>query len=308
MATFQNRDVFEFCEQLYNQLHQQDNGYFPQKHDVIVFQKAALKFNTSEEAAEKAYSSYSKLAAKLEMIKINRLPKNKRQDVMMRKMQDIMLNNKDLPFYKVEGEPSTPIPLAMDVIEEEFSESIEKIAQSGWTIPLTIDIERLDELKTCASSQSDIDCFFDKFYSNEELENLFIAIRESISNAGQKKRFEECCAIFKQGFYSTCLTTLTTILEGSISSFGDDPSDVRVMRICDFHAGKERENGNKIKALCWKSIYEYIKLLFEKSDFSQLEPNETNRHWLVHGRTSQIGNKIDCIRIFNALAILSSLN
>ena len=83
---------------------------------------------------------------------------------------------------------------------------------------------------------------------------------------GQKKRFEECYVIFKQGLYSSCLTILTTILEGFISTFGNAPKDVRIMKICNFHVEEERNRGNKVKSLCWQSMYEYTKLLFEKSD------------------------------------------
>lgn len=241
------------------------------------------------------------------MMKINRLPKEKRKAAMMRKMQDIVLNNKDLPFYKIEGEPVEPIVPATDIIEEEFKDTVSKIAQAGWTIPLTIDVERFDELKGCIASQEDIDNFFSSFYTDDELENLYETIYNSITNLGQRKRFEECYIIFKQGLYSSCLTTLTTILEGFISTFGDDPKDVRIMRICNFHAEEERNKGNKIKSLCWQSMYEYAKLLFEKSDFSQSEPDETNRHWLVHGRTSIIGDKLHCIRLINALSTLSNL-
>ena len=261
----------------------------------------------SVDEVDRIYDSYTKLAAKAEMMKINRLPKAKRKAAMMRKLQDIVLHNKDLPFYKIEGEPSEPIIPATDIIEEEFKDSIAEIAQSGWTIPLTIDIERLDELRACSSNHTDIDAFFSTFYSDDELDDLYDTIYNSIDNLGQKKRFEECYIIFKQGLYSSCLTTLTTILEGAISTFGDDPKDVRIMRICNFHAEEERNNGNKIKSLCWQSMYEYTKLLFEKSDFSKAEPDEANRHWLVHGRTSQIGDKLDCIRLINALATLSNL-
>lgn len=307
MATFKDREVFEFCEKKYVELNKQDNGYFPHKHDKIVFDMAAEHFGISKDEVDRIYNSYTKLAAKVEMMKINRLPQAKRKTAMMRKLQDIVLNNRDLPFYKIEGEPSEPIIPANGVIEEEFKETVSKIAQAGWTIPLTIDIERLDELKDCSSSQEDIDKFFSDFYSDDEIDSLYEVIYNSISNIGQKKRFEECYTIFKQGLYSSCLTILTTILEGFISTFGDDPKDVRMMRICNFHADEERNNGNKIKSLCWQSMYEYIKLLFEKSDFSKTEPDETNRHWLVHGRTSQIGDKLDCIRLINALSTLSNL-
>lgn len=307
MATFKDREVFEFCENLYIELKKQDDGYYPHRHDKIVFQKAAEHFGISESEVDKIYDSYTKLAAKVEIMKINRLPKAKRQAAMMRKMQDIVLHNKDLPFHKIEGDPVEPIVPATDIIEEEFSDTVSKIAQAGWTIPLTIDVERLDELKECVTSQTDIDNFFSEFYTDDELEKLYQMIYNSISNLGQRKRFEECYIIFKQGLYSSCLTTLTTILEGVISTFGDDPKDVRIMRICNFHVEEERNKGNKIKSLCWQSMYEYTKLLFEKSDFSQTEPNETNRHWLVHGRTSVIGDRLHCIRLINALSTISNL-
>ncbi len=308
MAPVQNRDVFEFCEKLYNHLHKQDNGYYPHKHDPVVFQSASEKFDISVENAEKAFRSYKKIAANIEMMRINRLPKKKKQATLMKKMQDIVRNNKDLPFHILEGEPSEPLPMAMDLIEEEFSKPIENLAQYGWAIPLSINLEQLEQLKSHVTSQRDIDAFFEKYYSDQELKRLFQTISESLSNAGQQQRFNECCIVFKQGLYSICLTALITILEGKISSFGNDPTDVRVMRVCNFHAEEERKNDNKIKALCWKSIYEYTKILFVKSDFSQSEPSETNRHWLIHGRTGQIGEKIDCIRLFNALLILSTLD
>lgn len=307
MATLKKREIFEFCENLYKQLKRQDNGYFPHKHDKIVFDKAAEHFKLSKDEVNNIYSSYSKYAAKLEIMKINRLPKSKRESVMMRKMQDILLNNKDLPFYIFEGEPSTPIIPAIEVIEKEFQNIIPIIAQSGWTIPFTIDVEKLSDLKTYSKKQQDIDTFFSEFYTDRELDNLYDTIYNSIENFGQKKRFEESYTIFKQGLYSTCLTTLITILEGFISTFGDNPNDVRIMKICNSHSEEERKNGNIINSLCWQSMYEYTKLLFKKCDFSKNEPNESNRHWLVHGRTSQIGDKLDCIRLINALATLSNL-
>lgn len=308
MATLQNRAIFEFCEKTYSELEKQDNGYYPQKHDKIVLEKAANHFSTSEQNVAQIYDSYTKLSAKIEMMKINRLPKKKRMAAIKGKAKDILLNNKDLPFHITEGSPSTPLKPATEIIEEEFNDTIIKLAQAGWTIPLTIDIENLYDLKNCSSNQENIDEYFTKFYTTNELEHLYEIIINSIDNPGQKKRFEECYNIFKQGLYSTCLTTLITILEGMIAAHGDDPKDVRVMRVCNYHISTEKKNGNLIMSMCWQSVYEYTKLLFEKSDFSQAEPDGTKRHWLVHGRTSQIGEKLDCIRLFNALSTISNLN
>ena len=196
MATFKDRDVFEFCEKLFEKLKKQDNGYFPHRHDKQVFDKAAEHFSISVDEVDRIYDSYTKLAAKAEMMKINRLPKAKRKAAMMRKLQDIVLHNKDLPFYKIEGEPSEPIIPATDIIEEEFKDSIAEIAQSGWTIPLTIDIERLDELRACSSNHTDIDAFFSTFYSDDELDDLYdtnpfvFHSQRRTENKGQGKAYE----------------------------------------------------------------------------------------------------------------------
>ncbi len=307
MATFRDREVFEFCERTFEELKKEDNGYYPHKHDKVVFERASKHFGISIDEVDRIYDSYTKVAAQIEIMKIKRLPKKKRKEAMMRKMQDIILNNKDLPFYKIEGEPKEPIVPATDVIEEGYKELVSIIAHSGWTIPLTIDVQQLEELRKCCSDSGKIDEFFLGFYSDEQLDELYQIIYSSINNEGQKKRFEEAYSIFRQGMYSSCLTVLTTILEGVISSYGDDPKDVRVMRICNYHASEEKQNGNSLKSLCWYSIYEYTTLLFEKSDFSKAEPDEANRHWLVHGRTSQIGEKVDCIRVMNALSTISNL-
>lgn len=307
MATFKDREVFEFCEKTFGELKRQDNGYFPHKHDKEVFDRAAAQFGIGVDEVDRIYDSYTKAAAELEIMKINRLPKKDREEAMMRKLQDIILNNKDLPFYKIEGEPQEPIAPATDIIEEGYKDLISNVAHTGWTIPLTIDIQQLSELQNSSLDSEKIDEFFLKFYTDEQLDVISHMISSAIDSQGQKKRFEEAYLNFKQEMYSSCLTVLTTILEGVISSFGDDPNSVKVKRICNYHASEEKKNGNAIKSLCWQSIYEYSTILFKNSDFSKAEPDETNRHWLLHGRTNKIGERVDCIRVMNALSTISNL-
>ena len=55
MATFKDREIFEFCENLYIQLKKQDNGYYPHKHDKLVFQKASEYFGICEDEVLKYY-------------------------------------------------------------------------------------------------------------------------------------------------------------------------------------------------------------------------------------------------------------
>jgi len=299
--------VFEYCEQVFNELHEKDGGYCPSKHDNVTFERAAKQFDISIAEVDRIYNDYSKLAADIEAKKIAKLPKAVQNKVRMRRMQDILLNNKDLPFHIKEGEPSEQLPQAQNVISDEYFDMAIAIAKNGWTIPLSIDIKNFNELKECINDSEKIDAFFKNFYKQGILNATCRKIKQTFSNAGQQQRFDECVSIYKQGMYSTCLTTLVSVLEGYISSFGDDPKDVRVMRICQFHSGEEQKNNRIIKSLCWLSMYEYTHILFDKQHFDQSEPAEQNRHWILHGRTSKIGEKNDCLRLFNALSTLACI-
>ena len=79
------------------------------------------------------------------------------------------------------------------------------------------------------------------------------------------------------------------------------------MRICTCHANQEKNIGNNIQSLCWQSMSEYTKILFERSDFTQDEPDKANRHWISHGRTSKLGESVDCLRLFNALSTMTNI-
>lgn len=307
MAKVKEKDVFEHCEKLYNKYKMQDGAYYPSIHDEIVFKETAKYYEMSIEDVYKIFDTYTKLAAKIEVAKINRMPKAKRKEATMRKLRAIILENHDLPFYKKENNCTDKVLTAGEIIEEEYKDIISKIANLGWTIPLNIELEKLEELKRNSSNNEKVDSFFVDFYSEEELKKVYHNIYQAIPNKGQKKRFEECFQLYQKQMYSSCVTVLTTVLEGIISSFGDDAKDVRVMRICDYHAKEERKNGNNIQSLCWISMYEYIKIIYEKSDFSQSEPNGANRHWIIHGRTSKLGEKLDCLRLFNALSTMTNI-
>ncbi len=307
MSKIMDRDVFDYCEKRFNELNTKDGGYHPLKHDSLVFNDASQTFNISIEEVDKIYDKFNKLAAKIELAKINRLPKNKRNAAQINRIRDIFLNNHDLPFHQIEGEPSEPIKPNNQIIQEEYESMINNIAIHGWTIPLYFELDTLEELSRCSESHSALDSYFETFYIDYIFTKMTGYIADHITNPGQQARFMECISTYNQGLFSSCTTVLTTILEGLISLFGDDAKDVRVMRICNYQASENSKVGNNLKALYWKSVYSFTTILFEKNDFSSKEPSELNRHWLIHGRTGQISSKLDCLRLFNAISTIISL-
>ncbi|MDT3698851.1 MAG: hypothetical protein RO469_05430 [Thermincola sp.] len=307
MPTIEEGSVFEYCERLYRELDEKDGGYYPSRHDKYVFSKAATNFAITEEEVDRIFNEYSKQAADIEMEKIKRLPIAVRKKILLKKASDIMKNNRDLPFFKIEGPPSEEIPSALDLLSDEYRAVIESIAQTGWTIPINIDIRRFNELMKISGDERTLDKYFSEFYDGREFKFICRKITKAIANPAQKTIFTECVKAFESELYSVCLTTLISVLEGFISTFGDNPQDVRIMRICSFHAGEEMKKKNNIKSLCWLSMYEFTKQLYQKSDFSQPEPDTINRHWIQHGRTGRSGERIDCIRVFNALSTMVNI-
>lgn len=69
MATFRDREVFEFCERTFEELKKEDNGYYPHKHDKVVFKRASKHFGISIDEVDRIYDSYTKVAAQIEIMK-----------------------------------------------------------------------------------------------------------------------------------------------------------------------------------------------------------------------------------------------
>ena len=307
MATIEESAVFEYCQRVFRELYEGDGGYYPSLHDKPAFAQTAEHFSINEAEVDRIFNEYSKQAADIEMEKIKKMPPALRKRVIEQRARDIFLNNRDLPFYKLEGPPSKELTDALDILSDEYRALVEAIAQSGWTIPLSIDIRRFEDLKKLVGDDAAIETYFVDYYNGRELKLLCRKIKRALEVTARQAMFTECIAAFEKGMFTVCITTLLTVLEGFISVFGDNPQDIRVMRVCKFHADEEMQNKNNIKSLCWLSMYEYTKILYQISDFSQPEPSTINRHWIQHGRTGKSVESTDCLRVFNALSTLTSI-
>ncbi len=244
MATMEDAKIFEYCENLFDKLKERDGGYYPSKHDLYAIEETAKHFSISIEEVNRIFHEFTKQTAEIEMAKINKLPPALRKKVMMERGANILRENKDLPFCEKEGPPTIPFQSHASIFYQEYEPIAINVAKLGWTIPLNIDIKHLYDLKQIPLEENAIDNFFVDYYNGKELKLICRKISKAIQtyNVGQKEIFDECLEAYNAKLYSTCLTTLITILEGFISSFGDDPLDVRMKRICKYHEQEEYKN------------------------------------------------------------------
>lgn len=305
MITFEDSKVFEYYSNVFKRLEKQDNGYHPLRHDPIALSETASHFNISEAEVSRIFDEFSKHAADLEMKKIRKLSPTAQKNFLKQKAHDILCNNKDLPFYKTEGEPSNDFADSLNIFSDTYQNMIEKISEAGWTIPLTIDIKRFQNLTQYINCNSDLDDFFVQYYSGREFRQLYRKTQKILRAGAQQQTFIECYEAYNNGNYTICRTALISVLEGLISAFNEDPKDIRVMKVCNKKIEEERIAGKNIRSICWASMYQFVKKFYEKSDFSQPEPSVMNRHWIEHGRTDRVDNGVDCLKLFNAISTMT---
>lgn len=306
MATIEESRVFEFYSNVFKELQQQDGGYYPSKHDPLALARTCAQFNISEDEANRIFDDFSKQAADLEIQRVKAMPEKYRKSFFKQRAHDLLCNNRDLPFYKIEGEPSGELKDPLDILNDEYRLMIETVALKGWTIPLNIDIKSFSQLQEEIKADT-IDSFFKKFYDGREFRYMCRKTKPHLLNDTQKTIFDECVLAYNSGSFNVCRTSLISILESMISKRNPRVDDVRVMHVCDAQAKEEKEKGNIIKSLCWLSVYQFTSVLYKKSNFALKEPQEMNRHWIEHGRTDRTDDGTDCLKLFNAISTLAHL-
>lgn len=227
---FENGRVYEFIENLYDELNKQDGGYFPSKHDAYVFERASEEFGISIEDAQKIYDGFGKHVAKLLELKLQRLPKKERQKRREEILTNIIKNNRDLPFHELEGPATEDIKSGLDTIDEEYSKISELIGVNGWTIPMSMGLSKLDDLLDKEITIELLDSFFTGFYTGKNLKLMVKHVKNSSIKTTQKELFNQCLESFSRKNYLICTTALITILEGLLSEFGDDKKDIRMIK------------------------------------------------------------------------------
>lgn len=307
MATIDEAKVFEYYQAVFQELESQDGGYYPSRHDPLALQRTVEHFGIEASEAARIYDDFTKQAADIEMKALRKLPEAVRKVKIKNRLHDIVCNNRDLPFFKTEGEPTETIKNPLDVLTDEYQGLVETLADIGWTIPLDIDIKHFKDLMTSSSDESSIDSFFTGYYTRTKIRILQRRISCSIVNPAQKSAFEESVAVYEQGQYQVCRICLISVLEGLISSYNPKVNDVRVMHVCDAQAKDARTRGKNIKALCWLSMYRFTHNFYAPSKFELDEPETMNRHWVQHGRTTHVADEIECLQLINAISTIACI-
>lgn len=180
---------------------------------------------------------------------------------------------------------------------------VTKLVAEGWTLPAELPISAVNALGN-TDELDDVNPFMEQFYSYDDYRNMksmIKGIQESKIKEGLIKLVTECWSAFNTKMYAMCATSLLSVIEGILSEFSDDKQDVRMMKVCQKHVDNFPSDGSTVLKHVWISYNQFIRNLYQKSDFTADEPEAINRHWLLHGRSDFEVEEIECMKLFNAI-------
>lgn len=197
-------------------------------------------------------------------------------------------------------------------MQDEFSLILEnvinKLDVTGWTLPPEMAIYPIKILGS-TNKIKDIDEFFCEYFTTNE-EMHFKSLTTNILNSHIEEKYKiairECIFAYENGKFIIASITLLTVIEGILSNFDPDKTNIRMMKVCQQQVDNVTEE-DLIKRKMWVSYKNFITKLYAKSDFNLEEPFFINRHWLLHGRSEYNLSIVDCLKLFNAVSTIASI-
>ena len=194
----------------------------------------------------------------------------------------------------------------VEELDKKLDIVVDKLSKKGWTLPAEIGIYAVEKLAQ-TNELDDVNLFLKSYFIEEDYfhaKNMIEKIKNSSIREGLKNLIEECWKAFRNDFYAVCGIALISAIEGILSEFSDNKNSVNMIKVCKKKVESFQEDESPIQKHVWLSYNNFIKNLYQYSDFTTGEPENINRHWLLHGRSEFEINELDCIRLFNAIESL----
>lgn len=197
------------------------------------------------------------------------------------------------------------IPEYRSTIENIYRKQFEDLAKLGWAIPPHFAFLGAEYLSPTNNNAESIAKRFLKEYRKDNY-NLVEVVIANCKHLDQEV-MEQALWCIKRKYYKVCLPALLAILEGVLSEklHINKTKDIKYLNPLESHIESDKYVG--IQIFTALSIKSYIQELFKRSDFSNREPININRHWLLHGRSYLNRDDSDVIKIINSIAAIDSL-
>jgi hypothetical protein len=193
-------------------------------------------------------------------------------------------------------------------VQRRMQQSCEKLANLGWSLPMTFVPGEMFELAEHATTDDDVERYMLEYFTFED-GRFFVELRDMILHSenlvGWRPLLEQCFDAYERKHYLILIPTLLAVIEGVVTECAGMSKSKRIApRKFATELEKTARPGTMLY-LVWRSTRLALERLFQSSDFAGSHPGELNRHWILHGRDQSQWTETDALRLFNLLSTMS---
>jgi hypothetical protein len=180
-----------------------------------------------------------------------------------------------------------------------------ELGKRGWTMPMWGPIDLVPYLAQFTARELDVGLKRQYSRRGNELEKELLArLVDKPALLRWRSLLSECIDVYRRRKYRVVVPSLLTILEGAVVSAIDlysrkPPMKVAAQRVYTHDPGVIRA--------AWASVQTFLEEVFCTHDFNSPRRPLINRHWICHGRDIPEWDKVDCLRLFQALDTIAAL-
>ena len=115
--------------------------------------------------------------------------------------------------------------------------------------------------------------------------------------------FAQSILAYSEGKYDLAVLGLLSVIDGLLTDVSEnDTTSIfkRTESIIKRAENNEILDANEVALIMLSITFQKtVEIISAKSDFSKGEPNNLNRHWIMHGRSRHKKTKLDCVKLIN---------
>lgn len=117
--------------------------------------------------------------------------------------------------------------------------------------------------------------------------------------------FEQCISSYRGGFYNLSAVGFSAVIDAALTEATKNPTHRSLDRcyaILDKLKEKDVVDDEEFAILTlFMTFNATVESFYKSAPFSEEEPDEINRNWIVHGRTMRSFTRLDCIKLIRIL-------
>lgn len=182
-----------------------------------------------------------------------------------------------------------------------------RLGQAGWVVTQGFSLRSLSIACNVLDSegQEALDDLLVAYFEHEE-SGLFKPLTTRLLACDELQQWRpplsDCLWAFEQGRYSLVIPVMLAIIEGTVTALLDQLKNGKARNAYKtWSAHANQPDPGRLRFVFWCSFDGFLSTIWSYIPFDGPPPHIVNRHWVHHGRQSDLHKKADAMRLLVAL-------